>query len=170
MDSMLVPLSALKSEADANKEIEIYLIAESAAAVSAARYVESPDPWYLNWLGHLRLGDYAASPAVVQRLSFYGGKSADDRRRAFSSQLQTVLPRVVRAPLVLFRLLPLAVTIVTVLAFGDERHADETRKRQIRWLASIADCHACHGRLLEIGESCPQCGNPFWKQEWLTAE
>ncbi len=169
-DSMLLPVSVVKSEAAANKEIEIYLIAESAADAVAGGYVNSADAWFQQWLGRLRLGDYVAAPAVVQRLNFYADKSPDDRRRGFSSQLQQALPEAGRAPLVLYRLLPLAVSIVTAMAFGDQPRAEATRKRQIHWLASIADCHSCHGRLLDIGENCAQCGNPFWKHDWLTAE
>ena len=124
----------------------------------------------MQWLGRLRLGDAVASPAVAQRLTSYRGKSPDDRRRVFSNQLQRVQPEAVRAPLVMFRLLPLAISIVTSLAYGDHPRAEETRKRQVAWLASIADCHACHGRLMDIGEECPQCGNPIWKYNWLTAD
>jgi hypothetical protein len=70
----------------------------------------------------------------------------------------------------MFRLLPLAILIVTSIAFGDHPLAEETRKRQVTWLSSIADCHACHGRLMDVAEECPQCGNPIWKYNWLTAD
>jgi len=168
-DSMLMPVSSLKSEANTKTEIEIYQIAESTADACVQHYA-ADDAWYMQWLGRLRLGEAVASPAVVQRLTSYRGKSPDDRRRVFSSHLQRVHPEAVRAPLVMFRLLPLAISIVTALAFGDHPRAEEIRKRQVAWLASIADCHACHGRLMDIGEECPQCGNPIWKYDWLTAD
>ncbi len=169
LDSMLMPASSLKSEANTKTEIEIYQIAESTTDAVANHYI-SADAWCMDWLGRLRLGDAIASPAVVQRLGLYRSKSPDDRRRVFSSQLQKVHPEAVRAPLVMYRLLPLAISIITALAFGDHPRAEETRKRQMTWLASIADCHACHGRLMDIGEECPQCGNPIWKYNWLTAD
>jgi len=169
LDSMLMPASSLKSEANTKTEIEIYQIAESTTDAAANRCVTA-DTWYMEWLGRLRLGDAIASPAVAQRLALYRSKSADDRRRIFSSQLQKVHPEAVRAPLVMYRLVPLAISIITALAFGDHPRAEETRKRQVTWLASIADCHACHGRLMDIGEECPQCGNPIWKYNWLTAD
>jgi hypothetical protein len=170
LDSMLLPISALKSETNTKTEIEIYQIVESMADTVANHYIKADDTWYVEWLGRLRLGDAVASPAVVQRLASYRSKSPNDRRRVFSSQLQRVHPEAIRAPLVMFRLLPLAISIVTSLAFGDHPRAEETRKRQLTWLASIADCHACHGRLTDVGEECPQCGNPIWKYNWLTAD
>jgi hypothetical protein len=168
-DSMLMPAVSLKSEANTRTEIEIYQIAESTADAAASHYV-SDDSWYMQWLGRMRLGNAVEAPGVVQRLASYRGKSPDERRRAFATQLQRVQPEAGRAPLVMFRLLPLAISIVTAIAFGDHPRAEETRKRQITWLPSIADCHACHGRLMDVAEECPQCGNPIWKYNWLTAD
>ncbi|HEX4000427.1 MAG TPA: hypothetical protein VHX65_17885 [Pirellulales bacterium] len=170
LDSMLLPMSLLKSEANTKTEIEIYQIAESTADAAANRYAGGDEAWYLNWLARLRLGDAVGSPGIVQRLASYRGRSGDERRRIFSSQLQRVHPEAGRAPLVMFRLLPLAVSIATAIAFGDTRRAEEVRKRQVTWLPSIADCHACHGRLMDVAEECPQCGNPIWKYNWLTAD
>lgn len=169
LDSMLMPVSLLKSEATAKTEIEIYQLVESMSVAAANDYVADAD-WFASWLGRLRLGDAILSPPVVQRIGVYRGRSADERRRIFSSQLQRVHPEAGRAPLVMFRLLPLAVSIVTALAFGDHPRAEETRKRQLMWLPSIADCHNCHGRLMDVAEECPQCGNPIWKYNWLTAD
>ncbi len=169
IDSMLMPVSLLKSEATAKTEIEIYEVVESTAVAEANKYVSDAE-WFSGWLGKLRLGDAITSPPVVQRVAAYRSRSADDRRRIFSSQLQRVHPEAGRTPLVMFRLLPLAVSIVTALAFGDHQRAEETRKRQLTWLPSIADCHNCHGRLMDVAEECPQCGNPIWKYNWLTAD
>jgi hypothetical protein len=169
LDSMLMPVSLLKSEANAKMETEVYEIIESTFDAAANGYV-ADDGWYMNWLGRLRLGDAIQSPGVVQRLGAYRDRSADDRRRIFSSQLQRVHPEAGRAPLVMFRLFPLAISIVTSLAFGDHPLAEEQRKRQVGWLSAIADCHACHGRLMDVAEECPQCGNPIWKYNWLTAD
>jgi hypothetical protein len=160
----------LKSEANTNLEIEIYQTVEAALGIRENHYLMSDDSWMMKWLARLRLAESAESSAVVQRMAFYAERSADDRRRAFLSRLQQVLPEAGRAPLVMFRLFPLAVSIAVTLAFGDHPRAEETRKRQVTWLPSIADCHACHGRLLENGEKCQHCGNPFWKYDWLTAD
>jgi hypothetical protein len=170
LDSMLLPVAVLKSEANTNLEIEIYQIVEAALDARANRYLASEDSWFMEWLTRLRLADSAASPAVTQRLAYYAERSADDRRRSFLSRLQQVLPEAGHAPLVMFRLLPLAISIAVALAFGDHPRAEETRKRQVTWLPSIADCHSCHGGLLENGEKCQHCGNPFWKYDWLTAD
>jgi hypothetical protein len=170
LDSMLSPVSVLKSEASTNTEIEVYLIVESALDARGNRYVSTDDTWSIDWLSRLWLGDAGTVPAVVQLLSYYAGKTPDDRRRAFSTRLQHLLPETGHAPLIMYRLFPLAVSIATAIAFGDHSRAEELRKRQITWLPSIADCHACHGRLLENGEKCQQCGNPFWKYDWLTAD
>ncbi len=170
MDSMLLPVAVLKSEANTNLEIEIYQVVEAALDAVANRYVACDKARFMEWLVGLRLPESTASPAVTQRMAFYAERSADDRRRSFLTRVQQVLPEAGRAPLVMFRLYPLAVSIAVAIAFGDHRRAEETRKRQMTWLPSIADCHDCHGRLLDNGEKCPHCGNPFWKYDWLTAD
>ena len=68
----------------------------------------------------------------------------------------------------LFRLLPLAVEIVTALGFGDSPEAEDVRHRQIDILPAIADCEQCRGKLLENGQQCPECGNPLWLFDRLT--
>jgi len=54
------------------------------------------------------------------------------------------------------------------LAFGDCPRAIEVRQHQATYLPAIHDCHQCHGKLLENGETCPECGNPLWLFEWLS--
>ena len=56
------------------------------------------------------------------------------------------------------------------IAFGDHVTAQDARRQQKLLLSSIGDCNECHGRLMENGEKCVQCGNPFWKYAWLTAD
>jgi hypothetical protein len=169
-DSSILDAAALKNEANADAEIEIYLTVESALYAVGNHYVSTEDAWFREWLGRLRLGESLASPAVAQRLTYYFERSADDRRRAFSARLQRVFPESGHAPLIIYRLFPLAISVATAVAFGDLSRAEETRKGQIAWLPGIEYCPACHGRLLENGEKCQQCGNPFWKTDWLTAE
>jgi hypothetical protein len=169
-DSMLMPISRVKSEIAAKTEIDIYQVAESVATAREKHFVTTEDDWYLSWLAQLRLGDGADSPGVNQRLAYYLSKSSDDRRRSFSTVLERALPEARRAPLIIYRLLPLAIGIMTAVAFGDSALAHELRKRQVRLLPSILDCHDCHGSLLDNSEKCPQCGNPLWFYNWLTAE
>lgn len=170
VDSMLMPTSLITSEEKTHEQIEIYEVAESVAFVAQRHYIQSDGDWYLKWLSRLLLGQTGTDLAVSQRIGQYLARSADERRRAFSHIVERTLPETMRAPSVVYRLLPPAVSIVTAAAFGDHTRAVELRKEQVDVLPSIADCHDCHGRLLEIGESCAQCGNPFWKFNWLTAE
>jgi hypothetical protein len=170
MDSMLSPVSMLKAEARAKAEIDIFMVAEACDAARDRRHVPDIDGWFQPWLTRLRLGEFGDNDAVAQRLEHYRGCSADDRRKAFVMVLERTMPSARQAPLIVYRLLPIAVSIATALAFNDLPSAKDGRKRQIALLPGIADCHDCHGGLLETGEKCRNCGNPMWKYEWLTAD
>jgi hypothetical protein len=167
-DSILLPVSAAQTEARAKAEIDLYLVAESAVEAVEAKYVGAAEDWYLHWLARLRLGEAAESART--RLTQFAAKSGDERRRSFSVVLERTLPEASRAPLIVYRLLPLAAAIVTATAFGDQNRAADARKRQRMLLPGIGDCNQCRGSLLDNGEKCQQCGNPFWKYQWLTAE
>jgi hypothetical protein len=169
VDSMLIPVSKLNAQQQARTEIELFEVAESAATVRECGYVATSDDWYLQWLARLRLGDACDAAKHVQRLEDYLGKTPDERRLAFIDVLAEVLPYSRRAPLVLFQLAPLAVRIVTALAFGDHTRAREARNTQARHLPAIHYCRRCQGEVLENGERCEQCGNPLWDFKWLTA-
>jgi hypothetical protein len=168
VDSMIDPLSLAKSEARSHDEIDLFQVAESAAAVHEARYLPVGQDWYRRWLGRLRMGEHVDSPSPLARLEDYAAKDADDRRRTFSVVLERTLPEATRAPLVIYRLLPLAVAVATAAAFGDTAAAAALRQQQIATLPSVADCSDCAGRVLPNGKRCSQCGNPLWKHEWLT--
>ncbi len=122
----------------------------------------------MQWLARLRLGALSADVNVVRRFAQYASKTTDDRRLAFTDVLARALPESRRAPLVLFRLVPLALHVATALAFGDRGRASEVRDRQTSLLEAIADCRQCGGRVLENGQQCGQCGNPLWTFRWLT--
>ncbi len=168
MDSMLLPLSPLEAEKRTLREIELFQVAESAF-VARERFVPADSEWFVPWLTRLRLAEEGTSKECQQRLSAYLRQSADDRRLRFSDVMADVLPVSRRAPLVLFRLLPLAVHVATALAFGEHLTAREFRSRQIFHLPSIEDCQDCHGVTLDNGEKCRRCGNPVWNNEWLTS-
>lgn len=167
-DSMLIPLSESKTQDATKMQIELFQVIESAAAVQERRYVSS-DEWYLNWLARFRLGDMAGQEKTVQEIATYRAMKPDGRRLAFTDVLMHVLPESRKAPLVLFQLVPLAVQIATVMAFGDASTAAQLRKRQEAILPAIADCQACHGRVLDNGQICDVCSNPMWAYRWLTA-
>jgi hypothetical protein len=170
MDSMLSPAAADRSAANGRTEIELYQIAESALTVEHDGYLTGDVAWFREWLERLRLGEQAGAPIVANRLNVYLSKTADERRRTFAQLLERSLPEARHAPLIVYRLFPLAVAIATAVAFGDHMRADAARKRQIFILPGITDCPSCHGRVLANEEKCAQCGNPFWTYEWLTAD
>lgn len=167
-DSMFLPVSDEKTERSAKAQIEIYQIAESTATVRQRAYVRTHDDWYPQWLMRLRLGRTPPGETITERIARYLAESSDDRRLAFGNALADVLPESNRAPLVLFRLVPLGVWLATAQAFGDHGGAAEARNGQLAYLPVIGDCQQCHGAVLENGEQCPGCGNPLWKFEWLT--
>ena len=169
LDSMLMPLSPVKSERQAKTEIELFQIAESAMAAREHGFLKDNHDWFAGWLTRLRFGDDAGSKTCRRRLSDYADQSADDRRLKFGDILAAVFPESRRAPLVLFRLFPLAIHVATALAFGDHLAASELRSRQLFYLPVIEDCHDCHGRLLANIDKCPHCENPLWNYRWLTS-
>jgi hypothetical protein len=166
-DSMLLPISDLKTHERATEEIEIYQAAESAVATGQYGYLHKPDEWYVPWLARLRLGQRGLDAELTERAQKYLSATADGRRLAFMRVLGQVLRESGRAPLVLFRLLPLSVHIATACAFGDHAAAADLRRQQIAILPAITDCRQCRGRVLECVEQCRACGNPLWEYEWL---
>ena len=122
------------------------------------------------WLVGMRLPERLGEPAVIARFALYKAQPPDKRRLSLETALERALPQTSHAPLVLFRLYPLAIEIVTATAFAAPSDAADARRRQRQVLPNLADCTACRGELLENGEECRQCGNPLWKFDWLTAE
>jgi hypothetical protein len=169
MDSMLSPISEIKTEQRSIAEIEVYQAVESAIAAGDAGYVKSSEDWYLPWLLWFRLGERGRAAEAVERGKSYLSKNADDRRLAFLDGLARILPESRQAPLVLFHLVPLSVRVLTACAFGDRGRAVKLRKEQTTFLPAIADCQECRGKVLEWADQCRVCGNPLWKYEWLTA-
>ncbi len=168
MDSILAPISEEKSERLAKIEIELYQIAVSAVAAQRGDYADGGAAWYWPWLSRLRLGPSQPDERVSKRVESYLAKTPDQRRLTFTDVLARALPESRHAPLVLFQLLPLAVRIVTALAFGDSAGATAVRQRQLAILPAIADCDQCRGKVLDTGQQCPGCGNPLWLFERLT--
>jgi hypothetical protein len=167
-DSMQIHFPA-KGDLPDKAEIDLYLIVEAAFAAAEHRLIRSGAAWCATWLASLRLGETAGHPQAQRRLQNYTELPADARRLAFQKVLDRAVPESRRAPLVLLRLLPLAAGIVATSAFGNLEQARALRKQQSQLLPAINDCHRCRGRLLECGDSCPECGNPLWKFNWLTS-
>jgi hypothetical protein len=166
-DSMLMPVSEIKTRKQVRVEIELFQAAESAAAAAELGHVRNDGQWYLHWLAGVRLGQAALDEPHRLRLEKYAGQNQDQRRLTLTDVLVKVLPDARRAPLVLFRLFPMAVRIATTIAFGNEANAARIRAEQIKCLPAIEDCSQCRGRVLNIGEQCAACGNPLWKTTWL---
>ncbi len=168
-DSMLMPVSEFRAQHQTFREIEAYQIAESVSAVKERRYLNDAEGWYWPWLTRLRMGETGSDKEFTERTRAYLPGTSDERRRKFMNELARVLQESHEAPLVLFRLVPLAVQIATACAFGDRGTASDLRRQQTSILPAIADCRHCQGRLLECVEHCRACGNPLWKYEWLVA-
>ncbi len=166
-DSMLLPASLNEAEMRTKVEIEAYQIAESSDEARQSKYVIGDDDWYSAWLAHLRFGDATSESWLKNRLDRYATCDSDSRRLIFSNVLVRAFPEARHAPLVLFRLFPLAACIVTAIAFGDHFRAAELRKQQASILPVINDCQQCHGRPLDNGDQCSGCGNPLWTYRWL---
>lgn len=167
-DSMLMPVSELKTQRLTKIEIEVYQIAESGAAAQEFGYTGATE-WYVEWLSRVRLTADQVTPAARKGLAEYLALSGEKRIARFEGALAKILPESTRAPLVLFRLLPTGVQIATALAFADHGRAPVLRNAQAAVLPAILDCRTCHGKVLENGEMCRGCGNPLWKFSWLTA-
>lgn len=168
-DSMLMPVSQLKAEQQTEEAIEVYHTAEAAAAAARHGYSADSDDWFLMWLGSLRLGERLSVPEVRQGLSDYFAQTSEQRALSLTNALAAILPESMKAPLVLFRLAPLAVEIATALAFSDQATAAAVRREQLTLLPPIGYCQDCHGEVLVLGQHCQVCGNPLWKHKWLTA-
>ncbi|MEX2186654.1 MAG: hypothetical protein WD875_07670 [Pirellulales bacterium] len=168
-DSMIiVPASSRRTENLAKVEIEIYQIAVGTGHAVEFGYVSDVD-WCNDWLTYLRLGDGVSQEHARRRLGEYLEITPADRRLHFTNVLTRALREASQAPLVLFRLFPLSVRIATSIAFADHVTAADLRNQQLNILPAIADCHHCHGRLLDNEETCDFCGNPVWTHKWLTA-
>jgi hypothetical protein len=170
IDSFYNPASASKGESRAKAEIHAFFACEAALFAEERAYVRSGEDWCQSWCAALLVGDDALGMPTAQRLAAYRDKSPDDRRRGFSLFLERAFPEATRAPLVIYRLLPLAIRLATAQAFEQADHAQAQRDRQLVLLPSIIDCTKCNGAVLPCGTSCDGCGNPFWKYELLTAE
>lgn len=169
MDSMLAPVSEEKTEHRTKVEIELYQVAVSAAATETRSLTADTD-WYARWLMRFRLGDKAIeNDSAVERLERYVRADPEARRLHFERVLQDVMPEATKAPLVLFRLYPMAIAIATFHAFQDNEAAAKWRGEQKALLPAIADCRKCQSQVLENGDRCDSCGNPVWKFKWLTA-
>jgi hypothetical protein len=169
LDSMLMPAGALSEVRTALRVhtlLDVYSCVE-AASEAASEAISNADGWLEPWLLQLRLGASHAE-AVRDYLALFDHREDSQRRRAFASALERRMPQATEAPLVLYRLYPLAARIAMAVALGDHTRARQLRSEQIRVLPFIADCHHCHGHPLDNGETCDHCGNPLLKLEWLS--
>lgn len=166
-DSMLMPLSEMKTQRSTKTQIKVLQVAESCFAVAEFGYLGPDAEWYTAWLAELQFGKAKVGQEMIREIVTYVQMTPDNRRLAGMDALDKILPESRNTPLVLFRLAPLAVQIVTALSFGDQATAAELRSRQVSLLPAITDCHKCRGAVLKNGKVCKVCDNPMWKYEWL---
>jgi hypothetical protein len=166
-DSMLMPLSHAVTEHNVKGEIESFMIAEVMDELAESAALPSPAE-NRQWLLELRLASRQDRPALEARADHYLMLGSRDRQLEFSDMLEELIREARLVPLVLYQLFPLAVRGVAALAFGDHLRAGEIRSRQASLLPSITYCRNCHGRLLEVDETCRECGNPIWTIRWMT--
>ena len=81
-DTMLMPVSEVKSRLGTKREIELYQVAESAIAARELGYLRDADAWYWQWLSRFRqgpdgptMGRPTASVLTCPRWSTSGGWS-----------------------------------------------------------------------------------------------
>jgi hypothetical protein len=167
-DSMLMPVSEAKSRIRTEAEIAVYQAAEAAGAVRSYRYAGGDGDWPVRWMARLALDDRGVEPSTWERVDRYLRLDPRARQLAFADELARILPESRQAPLVLFRLVPMAVQIVVAAAFSDRKEAERLRAGQKAEVPGIAGCPQCQGKVLDNGQSCAKCGNPVWKYQWLT--
>ncbi|MGI8978156.1 MAG: hypothetical protein ACR2FY_02910 [Pirellulaceae bacterium] len=166
-DSMLMPLSQALTEHQVKGEIEAFLVAEVLDELSHSDILPQPAK-NRQWLQELRLAGRQDRAAQETRADHYFQLSSRDRQLQFSDRLEELLREARLAPLVLYQLFPLAARAATALAFGDHLRGGEIRNVQASLLPAITYCRNCHGRLLDVDESCRECGNPVWTIRWMT--
>ena len=160
MDSILMPISEEKSERLAKIEIDLYQIAVSAAAAQRGDYAGADAGWYWQWLARLRLGPSQPEDRVTKRVECYLAKSRDQRRLLFSDVMARALPESRHAPLVLFRLLPLAIEIVTALGFGDSAQAAEVRRARATSFRALPIASSAAASCWTTASSAPRAAIP----------
>lgn len=168
IDSMLVPLSPSHTEQMTKAQIEAFALSEVLDEASQAGFLTTSSDWLRGWLLNLRLEGKHDRSAIAERAELYLGLEPRKRYLEFSDILERTLPEARHAPLVLYRLFPLAVRVAAALAFGNHLRAGELRGDQLALLPPIAYCRNCQGRLLEVEDTCRECGNPLWTIRWMT--
>jgi hypothetical protein len=166
-DSMLMPLSQLQTEHKAKGEIDAFLVAEVLDELTHSRALPQPMQ-NRHWLQELRFAGRQDRAALETRADAYVRLNDHDRQMEFSDMLEELLREARLAPMILYQLFPLAVRAMAAIAFGDHLRGGEIRNRQASLLPSITYCRNCHGRLMEVDESCRECGNPVWTIRWMT--
>jgi hypothetical protein len=166
-DSMLMPLSHAVTEHTVKGEIEAFSAAEVLEELAIVSDLPRPAE-NRTWLFELRLAGRQDRAALETRADQYLLLESRDRQLKFSDMLEEIVHEARLAPLVLYQLFPLAVRAVAALAFGDHLRGGEIRNAQATLLPAITYCRRCHGRLMEVDETCRECGNPIWTIRWMT--
>jgi len=166
-DSMLMPLSHAVTEHNVKGDIEAFMVAEVMDELAETAVLPRPGE-NRKWLLELRFAARQDRPALEARADHYLLLESRNRQLEFSDMLEAQLRPARLAPLVLYQLFPLAIRVAAALAFGDHLRGGEIRNRQVSLLPAITYCRRCHGRLMEVDETCRECGNPVWTIRWMT--
>jgi hypothetical protein len=166
-DSMLMPLSHAVTEHNVKGEIEAFMAAEVMEELVESAGLPLPAE-NQQWLSELRLASRQDRPALEALADHYLLLGARDRQLEFSDMLEELIREARLVPLVLYQLFPLAVRGIAALALGNHLRGAEIRGRQASLLPAITYCRRCHGGLLEVDETCRECGNPVWTIRWMT--
>ncbi len=167
MDSMLMPISRSQTEYEVKGEMEAFVVAEVLDEMAREAILPFPAE-NRTWLFDFRLADRTDRDILEDRADHYLFLQNRERQLEFSDRLEEQVREARLVPLVLYQLFPLAVRCAAALSMGDHFRGGEIRNRQMAILPAIADCRYCHGRLMEVDESCRECGNPVWTIRWMT--
>lgn len=170
IDSILAPMTASETRREmchAADEIEIYSLTVVLAEAAHSGYAHDDADWFREWLLRLRWGD-EMNAMVAERMHLYDQYGDNDRRHMFASFVEQAYPRLRKRHWLFTGFI--LVQCVLPPPWPLATHCEcEVRGEQISFLPVIADCHDCHGLPLENGDICPNCGNPLWKINWLSA-
>ncbi len=143
---------------------------ESGIQTRRYHYLAAEGEWYEKWLALALLGGELPLKQIVTGIAHYGRLSPERRQADLRVSLERRIHAALDAPPVVYRLLTLAVTVITATAFGDQETADSARHLQHTLVPLAGGCGQCHGQILSAGKLCPGCGNPLWRRDWLGSD
>lgn len=163
-------LARMPALAECYRAVLLVETVESGVQVHHHHYLRVDEDWYEKWLALTLLGGELPLKQIITGIAHYQRLSPDRRQADLRVSLERRVREVLEAPVVVYRLLTLAVTVATASAFGDKETARSARHLQHSLVPQAAQCPQCHGEILPSGKLCSACGNPFWRRDWLGAD